>query len=73
MDRGGLWFRVLTLATLYGMERGSLREGGRRRSSWWREIVRIRDGVEGLRGGWFGECVTKKVGDGSNAFFWSDP
>ncbi|GAU36717.1 hypothetical protein TSUD_217740 [Trifolium subterraneum] len=40
---GGLWFRVL--AAHYGVERGRLREGGRNGSSWWREIVRIRDGI----------------------------
>jgi hypothetical protein len=27
--------------------------------------VRIRDGVGGLRAGWFGECVLRKVGDGN--------
>jgi hypothetical protein len=37
-------------------------EGGRMRSAWWREIVRIRDGVGRLRDGWFGECVARKVG-----------
>ncbi|GAU16213.1 hypothetical protein TSUD_298450 [Trifolium subterraneum] len=43
----------------YGEERGSLCEGGRRGSSWWREIARIREGVGGS-GGWFGDCVSKK-------------
>jgi hypothetical protein len=50
-----------------------VREGGRRGSAWWREMVRIRDGVGGLRGGWFRESVAKKVGDGSGTFFWTDP
>ncbi|MCI93416.1 putative non-LTR retroelement reverse transcriptase related, partial [Trifolium medium] len=45
VDREGQWFRVL--AARYGMERGRLRDGGRRWSSWWREIVRIRDGGSG--------------------------
>ncbi|MCI20652.1 receptor-like kinase, partial [Trifolium medium] len=57
VDIWGLWFRVL--AARYGVERGSLKEGGRGGSSWWREIVKIRDGIGGLRGGWFGECVSK--------------
>jgi hypothetical protein len=35
--------------------------------------VRIQDGVDGSEGGWFGECVTKRVGDESDTFFWSDP
>jgi hypothetical protein len=31
-------------------------------SSWWREIVRIQDGVDGPWDGWFGDCVLKKGG-----------
>jgi hypothetical protein len=71
VDREGLWFRVLVAR--YGLEHGRLREGGRGGSAWWREIVRIRDGVGGIRDGWFGESVTRRVGDGSDTFFWSDP
>ncbi|GAU32228.1 hypothetical protein TSUD_53550 [Trifolium subterraneum] len=56
----------------YGVERGRLREGGRRGSVWWREIERIREGGE-LGGSWFGELVSKKVGDESDTFFWTDP
>ncbi|CAJ2642053.1 unnamed protein product [Trifolium pratense] len=41
VDREGLWFRVL--AARYGVEGGRLRDGGRRGSLWWREIVSIRD------------------------------
>jgi hypothetical protein len=40
-------------------------EGGRTGSAWWREIVRIRDGVGELGDCWFGESVTRKVGDGT--------
>jgi hypothetical protein len=71
VDRGGMWFRVLPAR--YAVEGGRVREGGRRGSAWWREMVRIRDGVGGLRGGWFRESVAKKVGDGSSTFFWTDP
>jgi hypothetical protein len=46
--------------------------GGKNKSSWWRDIVRIHDGVDGLGGGWFGECILKKVGDELDTFFWSD-
>ncbi|MCI05300.1 C-terminal binding protein, partial [Trifolium medium] len=60
VDRGGSWFRVL--AARYGVERGRLREGGRKGSSW-----------GDLGGGWFGEYVSKKVGDGVDTFFWTDP
>ncbi|MCH81803.1 cysteine-rich receptor-like protein kinase [Trifolium medium] len=57
----------------YGEERGRLCEGGSSGSSWWREIVRIREGVGDSGGGWFRESVFKKVGDGSETFFWTDP
>ncbi|MCH93561.1 cysteine-rich receptor-like protein kinase, partial [Trifolium medium] len=53
--------------------RGCLREGGRSGSSWWREIVRIRDGTGDIGGGRFGECVSIKVGNGFDTFFWTDP
>ncbi|MCI34288.1 putative non-LTR retroelement reverse transcriptase related protein, partial [Trifolium medium] len=71
VDREGLWFRVL--AARYGVERGRLRGGGARGSSWWRELVRIPDGEGELGGGWFGEHISKRVGDGSDTFFWTDP
>ncbi|GAU44274.1 hypothetical protein TSUD_135150 [Trifolium subterraneum] len=71
VDREGLWFRAL--AARYGVERGRVGEGGRRGSSWWREITRIRDTRGGLWGGWFGEHISKKVGDASDTFFWTDP
>ncbi|GAU42262.1 hypothetical protein TSUD_327400 [Trifolium subterraneum] len=70
VDREGLWFRVL--AARYGVERGRIRDGGRRGSTWWREIVSIREGSE-LGGSWFGDHVSKRVGDGSDTFFWTDP
>ncbi|GAU27676.1 hypothetical protein TSUD_126220 [Trifolium subterraneum] len=71
VDREGLRFRVL--AARYGVERGRLCVGGMRGSAWWREIVRIRDGGGEERGGWFREHITKKVGDESDTFFWTDP
>jgi hypothetical protein len=49
-----------------------LEVGGRSVSSWWREIAKIRDGVGDVEGGWFVERVSKKVGDGTNTFFWYD-
>ncbi|GAU45519.1 hypothetical protein TSUD_186760 [Trifolium subterraneum] len=42
VDREGLWFRVLTAR--YKVEGGRLRDGGKKGSSWWRAIVRIREG-----------------------------
>jgi hypothetical protein len=49
VDRDGMWFRVL--AARYGLEHGKLTAGGSRGSVWWREGVRIRDGVGGPREG----------------------
>ncbi|CAJ2647682.1 unnamed protein product [Trifolium pratense] len=71
VDREGLWFRVL--AARYGVEGGRLRDGGRRGSLWWREIVSIRDGVGEPGGGWFGEHVVRRVEDGLDTLFWTDP
>ncbi|GAU47037.1 hypothetical protein TSUD_239950 [Trifolium subterraneum] len=71
VERDSLWFRVL--AARYGLERGRLCAGGPRGSMWWRELVRIRDGGGELGGGWFGEHIRRKVGDGSDTFFWTDP
>ncbi|GAU47968.1 hypothetical protein TSUD_280270 [Trifolium subterraneum] len=61
VDREGLWYRVLVAR--YEEERGRIRDGGRRGSMWWREIACIREGRE-LGGSWFGEHVSKRVGDG---------
>jgi hypothetical protein len=49
-----------------------VRAGGRGGSAWWKEIVRIREGGEyGGRG--FEEHVTRRVGDGTDTYFWTDP
>ncbi|GAU31199.1 hypothetical protein TSUD_210560 [Trifolium subterraneum] len=71
VDKEGMWFRVLVAR--YGMKRGRLRDGGRRGSSRWREIAGIREGAGESGGGWFGELVSRRVGDGSDTFFWTDP
>jgi hypothetical protein len=60
------------LAARYGVEGGRLRDGDRKGSAWWREITRIRDGGGELGGRWFREHVSKRVGDGSDTFFWTD-
>ena len=56
----------------YGVEDGGLEDGGRSCSSWWREIVRIRDGIDEGGEGWFASCVSRRVGDGANTDFWRD-
>ncbi|CAJ2668646.1 unnamed protein product [Trifolium pratense] len=71
VDRGGLWYRVLEAR--YGVERGRDRDGGRRGSLWWREIVRIREGGGEPGGRWFREHVVRRVGDETETFFWTDP
>ena len=70
VDSGGFWYMVLVAR--YGEVAGRLVVGGRSASSWLREVVKIRDGIEGANGGWFGERVSKVVGDGNNTFFWFD-
>ena len=35
-------------------------------------MARIRDGGGDVGGGWFGECVLKKLGDSSDTLFWFD-
>ncbi|PNX64457.1 ribonuclease H, partial [Trifolium pratense] len=71
VDREGLWFRVL--AARYGVEGGRVRDGGRCGSLWWREIVSIREGGGESGGRWFGDHVVRRVGDGSDTLFWTDP
>jgi hypothetical protein len=70
VDREGLWYRVLVAR--YGVEGGRMRDGGWRGSSWWKEIVRIREKGE-FEGSRFEELVEWRVWDGSDTFFWTDP
>ena len=70
MDRDSLWFKVLS--SRYGEDRGRIRDGDRRGSAWWREIVKIREGVGVDGGNWFEDNITKSVGNVFDMFFWSD-
>lgn len=70
VDREGLWFKVLL--SRYGEERGRLREGSRLGSAWWKEIVKIREGIGVEGGGWFEENISIRLGNGLNTYFWSD-
>ena len=45
---------------------------GRSISSWWRELAKIRDGVDEAEGSWFEERVSKRVRNGLNTYFWYD-
>jgi hypothetical protein len=38
------------LSSRYGAKRGWIKDGGRDGSAWWREIVKVRDGI-GVEGG----------------------
>jgi len=68
VDREGLWRRVLVAR--YGVADGGLEARGRSCSSWWREIVRIRDEIGEGGEGWFADCVRRRVGDGVDTDFW---
>lgn len=48
VDRGGLSYTILVAR--YGEDVGMLEDGGWRGSSWWWEVVKIRDG-RGVDGG----------------------
>ncbi|GAU18975.1 hypothetical protein TSUD_178920 [Trifolium subterraneum] len=70
-DMEGLWFRVLVAR--YEEERGRLCAGGLRGSSWWREVELLWDGGGEADGGWFGRHISRRVKDGTDTFFWTDP
>nr|ABD28747.2 Putative non-LTR retroelement reverse transcriptase, related [Medicago truncatula] len=70
LEREALWRKVLVAR--YGVADGGLEDGARSCSSWWREIVRIRDGIGEGGEGWFGSCVRRRVGDGADTDFWCD-
>lgn len=70
VDRAGLWYMVLVAR--YGEEDGTILEGGRRASVWWRELVRVRDSGRGVGGGWFRDNVSKIVGNVRDTYFWTD-
>ena len=69
VDREGLWYDILV--AWYGELDGRLEMGGRSVSLWWREVGRIRDGDRDIGGGWFGDSVSRRVGDGVATSFWS--
>ena len=70
VDRDELWYRVL--AARYGEEDGRLEDGARSGSTWWTEVVKIRDVIGGGGNGWFSESVVRRVGDGEATLFWHD-
>jgi hypothetical protein len=67
VDGDALWRRVLV--AMYGVEDDRLEDGGQSCSSWWREIVRIRDGVGVGHDKWFASYVSCRVGDGADTSF----
>ncbi|GAU48513.1 hypothetical protein TSUD_244330 [Trifolium subterraneum] len=56
----------------YGEVAGRLAVGGRSGSTWWREVLRIRDGEGTVEEEWFAESIERRVGNGVNTFFWTD-
>jgi len=72
VDREGLWYKVLV--DRYDEEDGTVLDGGRRASFWWREVVHLRGSSGGgVGGGWFRDSVSKIVGNGRDTYFWTDP
>ncbi|GAU21280.1 hypothetical protein TSUD_286900 [Trifolium subterraneum] len=67
VDKGGMWYRVL--AARYG----EVWEAGGRGPTWLCVVARIRDGEGAVGGAWFAEGVAKRVGNGADTSFWSDP
>jgi len=63
-DRDSLWFRVLSAR--YGTDEGRLRGGGHEASEWWRVVHSL------SRENWFGDHVSRWVGNGRTTLFWSD-
>ena len=63
-DRDSLWFRVMS--TRYGVEGGWLKGGGRKASTWWRDVHAL------CREEWFIDHVSRSVGNRKNTLFWSD-
>jgi len=61
VNRGGVWYRVLVAR--YGEEDGRMEDMSRSGSTWWKEVVKIRDGIGGGGDGWFEGCVARHVGD----------
>jgi hypothetical protein len=51
VERGGLWYRVLTVR--YGEEKWRICEGWRSASAWWECILRLSDGDGMGIGSWF--------------------
>jgi len=53
------------LVARYGEEDGRLEDGGRSCSVWWKEVVKIRNGVGG-------DGVVRRLGDDTDMSFWRD-
>lgn len=56
----------------YGEEDRRLEDGGWNCSDWWKEVVKIWDGVGDGVAGWFEGCVVRRLGDGADTSFWRD-
>jgi hypothetical protein len=53
VGRDGLWFKVLS--SCYDNERRKLMDKGRMGSPWWRQILKIHEGIGVEGGSWFEE------------------
>jgi len=69
--RESLWFRVLSAK--HGEEGGTISDGGRFASSWWKNLLSIGSGVGVGFGNWFDDNLRRDVGDDTKTLFWYDP
>ncbi|GAU26327.1 hypothetical protein TSUD_56250 [Trifolium subterraneum] len=70
-EKDSLWCKVLQAK--YGQEGGRLRFGEGVGSHWWRSMNDVRVGAGLGDAQWLLDNITRKVGDGCETRFWTDP
>jgi len=65
-----VWYKVLVAR--YGEVRGRLSEGGKDGSTWWKDLVGIRNGLGMEMGSWFDDSLRRSVENGVDTYFWTD-
>ena len=62
-----MWYRVLVAR--YGEDDGNINDGGSTTSTWWRNLLSIKEGVGEGDGSWFDDDIQREVGDGVGTLF----
>ncbi|PNY01891.1 DNA-directed RNA polymerase [Trifolium pratense] len=70
-ERGGLWRQVLTHK--YEEVRGEIDLGGKKASTWWKDIDSISKGLFNEIDNWFEKRLFRKLGSREDSLFWDDP